>query len=274
MKGYYDLAYETASYIRDKLPYSSPQVGLILGSGLGKAVKGIKKGVEIDYGSIPNFPAATVEGHEGKITAGVLENKNVLIMTGRFHYYEGHDIKKVVFPVRVMKLLGINVLIVTNAAGGINPDFKPGDIMLINDHIGLFAPSPLRGSNDERFGERFPSMNSAYDTGLLNLARQAASESSITVKEGVYAYTRGPMYETPAEIRALRTLGADAVGMSTVPEVITAVHAGLKVLGISCIANQAAGLCETPPAHEEVIKVIERSNPIIAALLTKIVSKL
>lgn len=270
---YYDLALESALYIGARLP-CAPDIAMILGSGLGKAVDDLKITAELDYSSIPYFPAATVKGHEGKVLAGTLGGKPVLAMTGRFHYYEGYDVKQVVFPVWVLKHLKASVLIITNASGSINPDYEPGDIMLIKDHIGLFAPSPLRGLNDDRIGKRFPSMNSAYDAGLLKIARDVASKLGIGLREGVYAFTRGPMYETPAEVRALRILGADAVGMSTVPEVITAVHAGLKVMGISCIANRAAGLSENPPEHEEVISITGKTNPKIAALLASIVEAL
>jgi purine-nucleoside phosphorylase len=273
MSEYFDMALEAALYIRERLS-CPPGIALILGSGLGKAVEDLKITAEIDYGSIPHFPAVTVKGHEGKILAGTLGGKPVLVLTGRFHYYEGHDVKQVVFPVWVLKHLNINVLVVTNASGGINPDYEPGDIMLIKDHIGLFAPSPLRGINDERIGKRFPGMNSAYDAGLIKLARNVALKMGIDIQEGVYAFTGGPMYETPAEVRTLRILGADAVGMSTVPEVTAAVHAGIKVLGISCISNQAAGLCESTPEHEEVISVTAKTNPKIAALLTGIVEAL
>jgi purine-nucleoside phosphorylase len=245
---------ETATAYITSRTRVQPTVGLILGSGLGVLGDEIPGAEAIDYGDIPGFPVSTVEGHAGRLVLGSLGGKNVVVMQGRFHYYEGYSMDEVVFPVRVMKKLGVQTLIVTNAAGGVNTAFTPGDLMLITDHIKLFTDSPLRGPNLNEFGPRFNDMSTAYTPELLSLARRVAAQNGYTVREGVYAHMPGPSFETPAEIRMLRTLGADAVGMSTVPEVITAAHAGMRVLGISAISNMAAGILDQPLNHEEVIE--------------------
>jgi len=247
-----DRVREAASYIKSKLN-NKPQLAIILGSGLGPFADQIEDAVVIDYNDIPGFPVSTVEGHAGKLVCGTISGRNVLAMKGRFHYYEGYEISQVVFHIRVFKLLGINNILVTNAAGGINTEFTPGDLMLITDHISFFAPSPLRGINIDEFGPRFPDMCEAYSKKLISIAEDAACKLNINIKKGVYAFAQGPMFETPAEIRALRVLGADAVGMSTVPEVIAARHAGMRILGISCITNMAAGILDQPLNHEEVM---------------------
>ena len=265
----YGKSVEAAEYIESKIK-GKPLIGIVLGSGLGSVVGQLRNVTEIDYNHIPHFPQTTVEGHAGKLLYGTLEGKQVLIMQGRFHYYEGYDIAQVVFHIRVFKKLGINNLLITNAAGAINRSFKPGDLMIIKDHISLFAPSPLRGQNISEFGTRFPDMNEAYDKTLIEMAIETSAEEKIEIRRGIYAFTQGPMYETPAEIRALEIMGADAVGMSTVPEVITARHSGMKVLGISCITNVAAGLSEKPPNHQEVIKIAA----IIENKFTEFVKKL
>ena len=231
-----------------------PTLGLILGSGLGVLGDQIEGADFVPYAEIPGFPVSTVEGHAGRLVFGELEGKQVVIMQGRFHYYEGYSMDEVVFPVRVMKLLGVETLVVTNAAGGVNTAFMPGDLMLISDHIKFFTDSPLRGHNIEELGPRFNDMSTAYTPALRSLARDAAAAQGIDVREGVYAHMPGPSFETPAEIRMLRTLGADAVGMSTVPEVIAAAHADMKVLGISAISNMAAGILDQPLNHEEVME--------------------
>jgi purine-nucleoside phosphorylase len=236
----------------------TPQLGLILGSGLGVLAAEIENPVKIPYRDLPDFPISTVEGHAGQLVFGRLGGTEVVAMQGRFHYYEGYSFEKVTFPVRVMKGLGVETLIVTNAAGGINESFSPGDLMLISDHINNMGSNPLIGPNDGRFGARFPDMSEAYSKELREIAKQTAAKLNIKVKEGVYVAFTGPTYETPAEIRAFRILGADAVGMSTVPEVIVARHSGLKVLGISCITNMAAGILDQPLSHEEVIETTER----------------
>lgn len=231
-----------------------PTVGLILGSGLGVLGDQIPGADAIDYADIPGFPVSTVEGHAGRLVFGELGGKQVVIMQGRFHYYEGYSMDQVVFPVRVMQQLGVETVVVTNAAGAVNAGLLPGDLMLITDHIKLFTDSPLRGANIDELGLRFNDMSTAYTPELRRLAKRVAAENEIDVREGVYAHMAGPSFETPAEIRMLRTLGADAVGMSTVPEVITAAHAGLRVLGISAISNMAAGILDQPLNHEEVME--------------------
>ncbi|MEG6611605.1 purine-nucleoside phosphorylase [Pseudoclostridium thermosuccinogenes] len=271
MDDLYRKAAESAEYIQKRLT-TKPQIGIVLGSGLGPLVNEVKEQIEIDYGDIPNFPIPTVEGHAGKLIAGEIGGKPVLVMKGRFHFYEGYDISQVVFHIRVFKLLGISHILVTNAAGGVNRDFSPGDLMLITDHISFFAPSPLRGKNADEFGVRFPDMSEAYSKELIAMAEKTAGELGIKLQKGVYAFTQGPMYETPAEIRALRILGADAVGMSTVPEVIAARHAGMKVLGISCITNMAAGILEQPLSHEEVMETAKKVETRFVSLVNKLIS--
>lgn len=234
---------EASSYISNHLS-GEPAIGLILGSGLGVLAEEIQHPVHLLYKDIPHFPESTVSGHKGQLVAGQLEGKQVIAMQGRFHYYEGYSMREVTFPVRVMKELGIDSLIVTNAAGGINQDFQPGDLMLITDHINNMGDNPLIGKNDEALGVRFPDMSLAYNREWNQYAEAAAEELGFKIQKGVYVGNSGPVYETPAEVRMLRTMGGDAVGMSTVPEVITAAHAGIRVLGISCISNMAAGIFE------------------------------
>lgn len=261
-----------ADHIKSRID-GEPQIGIILGSGLGSLVDVLEQPVEIDYSEIPGFPRTTVEGHEGKLVYGELMGKRVLAMKGRFHLYEGYDISQVIFHIRVFSLLGVNNLLVTNAAGGVNTDFEAGDLMLITDHISFFAPSPLRGSNINEFGVRFPDMCNAYDSNLIRIARAAADEDGIPVRQGIYAFAQGPMFETPAEVRAFRILGADAVGMSTVPEVIVARHSGMKVMGISCITNMAAGVLEETLNHSEVMETANRVGKSFASLVTGIVAR-
>ncbi|HET7629195.1 MAG TPA: purine-nucleoside phosphorylase [Bacillales bacterium] len=235
-----------------------PEVGLILGSGLGMLADQIEDRVVIPYRDVPGFPVSTVSGHKGQLVFGRLEGVSVAAMQGRFHFYEGYSLREVTFPIRVMKQLGVETLIVTNAAGGVNETYKPGDLMLICDHINGLSANPLTGKNDERFGVRFPDMSEAYSKSLRRLAIEAAAKFDLSLQEGVYLATSGPCYETPAEIRMMRKLGADAVGMSTVPEVISARHAGIEVLGISCITNAGAGILDVPLTHDEVIETTER----------------
>ena len=270
MINYLNTIKSSADFIKGKIG-GEPQIAIILGSGLGGLVDHFGDTVEINYSDIPEFPQATVTGHAGKLVYGTLSGKRVLAMQGRFHYYEGYDISKVVFHIRVFRLLGIRNLLVTNAAGGINTGFKQGAIMLITDHISFFAPSPLRGRNIDEFGTRFPDMTNAYDRDLLEIARRSAKEAGVDVVEGIYAFTQGPMFETPAEIRALRVMGADAVGMSTVPEVITAHHAGMKVMGISCITNMAAGIMGQELNHEEVLDTTRKAEEKFVRLVKCIV---
>ena len=265
---------QSASYIKEQLKGNNPEVGLILGSGLGMLSEQIGNPVVIKYEQIPGFPVSTVEGHAGELVVGELEDKVVLALKGRFHYYEGYTIQLVTLPVRIMKKLGIENLIITNAAGGINEDFEPGDIMIIKDHINFAFVNPLIGANLEDFGPIFPDMSRSYSPELIQIARQAAQESGLVIKEGVYMYGSGPSYETPAEARAVRFLGADAVGMSTVPEVLAAVHSGMKVLGISCISNMAAGIMDQPLTHQEVMETTEKIKDSFSNLVKKIVAKI
>ncbi|MCR6096595.1 purine-nucleoside phosphorylase [Salipaludibacillus agaradhaerens] len=248
---------EAKEYIESKLTVK-PTIGLILGSGLGVLADDIKDPVTIPYKDIPGFPQSTVTGHKGQFVIGELEGKIVAAMQGRFHYYEGYTMALVTLPVRVMKAMGVDNLIVTNAAGGINESYQPGDLMIIKDHINMFGTNPLIGPNEEGVGVRFPDMSQAYTPKLVELAENVAEALSIDVHKGVYVGNTGPAYETPAEVRMLRTLGGDAVGMSTVPEVIVARHSNMSVLGISCISNMAAGILDQPLTHDEVMETTER----------------
>jgi purine-nucleoside phosphorylase len=260
MKDYLSMAKESAEYLKSKIG-KSPLVSIVLGSGLGNLAESISDKKEIYYEQIPNFPKTTVPGHDGLLICGNLCGRSVIAMKGRFHYYEGWSMQEVVFPLRVFKLLGINNLILTNAAGAVNIQFKPGDLMLIRDHIGFFAENPLRGTNIDEFGPRFPDMSYVYDENLIEITLSCAKNLNFEIKQGVYGYTKGPSFETPAEIKALRAFGADAVGMSTVPEAISAKHMRMKILGISCITNMAAGVTDKPLTHEEVIetgKMVEK----------------
>lgn len=260
----------TVNYLKDKIAFI-PEIAIILGSGLGNLADYIEDKTEISYDLIPNFPQTTVVGHDGKLIFGTLNNRKVVAMKGRFHYYEGNDMKKVVYPIRVFKLMGIQNLVVTNAAGGINTDFIPGDLMLITDHLSFFCDNPLRGENFDQLGPRFPDMSVAYDKKLRDVARKSAQSLGIELKSGVYCYCKGPSFEAPAEIKALRAMGADAVGMSTVPETITARHMGMRVLGISCITNMASGILEQPLNHEEVMQTGKKVSQKFSSLVSDIV---
>jgi len=248
---------ETVDYLKKKVQVR-PEIGVILGSGLGILAAEVEDRKAIEYSQIPNFPVSTVEGHEGHLVFGNLAGKKVVLMQGRFHFYEGYSMSQVIFPVRVMSRLGVKVLVVTNAAGGINRSFSPGDLMIIQDHINLMGTNPLIGPNEDDIGVRFPDMSEAYDRKLMTLAEQIAKREGLAYQKGVYVSLTGPSYETPAEISYLRIIGADAVGMSTVPEVIVANHAGMKVLGISCITNMAAGVLQKKLNHEEVMETANR----------------
>ncbi len=266
-----------AEVVRRRIRYA-PDIGLILGSGLGPLADAVEDADCIPYADIPHWPIPTVTGHSGQLIAGRLEGRPVLVMQGRAHYYEGYPMDQVTLPVRVMQLLGVRILIVTNAAGGINPAFRPGDLMLIIDHIGLIGMTglnPLRGPNDDSLGPRFPDMSQAYDPALRALAGQVASELGISLQRGVYICLSGPSFETPADVRFLRTIGADAVGMSTVPEVIVARHGGLRVLGISGISNVLQlGLADQPTTHDEVLAAGQIIVPRLIALLRGILRAL
>lgn len=264
---------EAADYIRSRGDVS-PKVGLILGSGLGVLADHIEEAIQIDYKDIPHFPTSTVEGHAGELLIGTVQGTPVVLMKGRFHMYEGYDPELTAFPVRVMKELGVGTLLVTNAAGGVNTSYQPGDLMLISDHINLTGKNPLIGHNDSELGPRFPDMSQAYSRRIRDLAKQVADKNGISLQEGVYAGLLGPSYETPAEIRMLRTLGADAVGMSTVSEVIVARHAGIEVLGISCISNMASGILDQPLSHAEVIETTDRVREKFLNLVLAIIPQL
>ncbi|AGB40556.1 purine nucleoside phosphorylase I, inosine and guanosine-specific [Halobacteroides halobius DSM 5150] len=264
---------ESADYIKEEIDIK-PKVALILGSGLGVLAGEIEDKVEITYDEIPNFPVSTVEGHAGQLVLGTLEGIEVVAMQGRFHYYEGYDMSLIGFPVQVMNLLGPNKLVVTNSAGGANRNFNVGDLMLINDHINFMGTNPLVGPNEAELGPRFPDMSEAYNQELIELAEKVADEQGLGLRKGVYVGMTGPTYETPAEVRMINKLGGDAVGMSTVPEVIAANHLGMKVLGISCITNMAAGILPEPLSHDEVIETTQRVKPKFINLVRGIIKEL
>ncbi len=247
---------EAKRFIESKIK-EVPQIGLILGSGLGVLADEITEPVKIPYGEIPHFPVSTVEGHAGMFVFGKLSGKTVVAMQGRFHYYEGYSQQQTTFPVRVMQALGVETLLITNAAGGINTSFKPGDLMILTDHLNFSGNNPLIGKNLDELGPRFPDMSEVYSRKLVTSIENTALKLGIPLRKGVYVIMSGPSYETPAEIRMLRTLGADAVGMSTVPEAIVANHCGMQVAGISCITNMAAGILDQPLNHQEVMETAE-----------------
>ena len=252
------------------LPFQIPKIAIILGTGLGHLTQEIEVVQEFPYSDIPHFPVSTVEGHDGKLIFGYLGGKSILAMKGRFHYYEGYSMQEVTFPIRVMYELGITTLLVSNAAGGANKDFRVGDLMVITDHINFFPENPLRGKNMPT-GPRFPDMHEAYDKGLIKIAEEVAKEKGIRLVHGVYFGTQGPAYETPAEYKAYHILGGDAIGMSTVPEVIVARHCGIRVFGISIITNM--GLSDTPTeaSHEEVQEAANQAQPKMAEIFRGII---
>lgn len=264
---------EAAAFIRSTTDVR-PEIGLILGSGLGVLGDELEDAVTIPYEDIPHFPVSTVEGHAGELLIGKLQGRSVVLMRGRFHMYEGYEPERTALPVRVMKALGVTTLLVTNAAGGVNLGYKPGNLMLISDHINLTGRNPLIGPNDNALGVRFPDMSDAYSLRLRKIAKETASELGFSVQEGVYVGLLGPNYETPAEIRMLRTLGVDAVGMSTVSEVIVARHSGIEVLGISCISNMAAGILDQPLSHEEVMETTEQVKEQFLSLVLSVIPKM
>lgn len=263
---------ETAEYIRSQMT-TQPHIGIILGTGLGNLATQITDRLEIPYKSIPNFPISTVEGHSGKLIIGKLGGVDVMAMQGRFHYYEGYNMKEVTFPVRVMHAVGIDTLFVSNASGGVNPDFEIGDLMIITDHINVFPEHPLRGKNYNELGPRFPDMSEAYDKQLIAKAKQIASENNIRVVEGVYVGTQGPTFETPAEYRYFRAIGGDAVGMSTVPEVIVANHAGMRVFGMSIITDLGVPGKIVEVSHEEVQEIGNKAQPLMTLIMTRLIQQ-
>lgn len=265
---------ETADFIKAKVN-DIPTTAIILGTGLGELVNHIEITDVIEYSEIPNFPISTVEGHSGKLIFGALGNKRVMAMQGRFHFYEGYSMQQVTFPVRVMKALGINTLFVSNAAGGMNPEFKIGDIMIINDHINLFPEHPLRGKNYNELGPRFPDMSEPYSHRLIADALKVAAANNIKVHQGVYVGTQGPTFETPAEYRYFRRIGGDAVGMSTVPEVIVARHSGMEVFAISVITDMGGleGVEPEKVSHEEVQKAAAEAQPKMTAIMKGLINE-
>ena len=270
MDGFYEKVQQSAAYILERCAQRST-CGIVLGSGLGSLVDKMTDKTVIPYADIPHFPRSTVAGHAGNLVVGTLAGQTVAALQGRFHYYEGFSMKEVTYPVYVMKLLGVKTLVVTNACGGIDRSLVPGDLMLLTDHINMLGTNSLIGPNDERFGVRFPDMTEAYSLRLRELAKTVAAELDIPCKEGVYAIFSGPCYETAAEIRAYRALGADAIGMSTVPESIAANYLGLEVLGIACITNMATGIAERKHSHEEVLAVAERAIRHLCRLVERVI---
>ena len=262
---------ETAAYLKDKM-HTCPDTAIILGTGLGSLVHEITDSYELKYADIPNFPVSTVEGHSGKLIFGKLGSKDIMAMQGRFHFYEGYSMKEVTFPVRVMKELGIKTLFVSNAAGGMNPGFSIGDLMIITDHINLFPEHPLRGRNIE-YGPRFPDMSEAYSKELITKALIIAEEKGIKVQQGIYLGTQGPTFETPAEYKMFHILGADAVGMSTVPEVIVANHCGIKVFGVSVITDLGIEGKIVEVSHEEVQKAADAAQPRMTTIMKELINR-
>lgn len=267
MNSVYEKLQKCYKSVREKIDFE-PQVALILGSGLGDYADSIKIHSILDYSDIEDFPVSTVKGHKGRFVFGYVEDVPVVIMQGRVHYYEGYPITDVVLPTRLMKLLGAKVLFLTNAAGGVNYDYKCGDFMMITDHISNFVPSPLIGENIDELGLRFPDMSHVYDLDLQEIIRNTSKELNIPIQEGVYIQFSGPNFETPHEVKMARLLGADAVGMSTACEAMAAMHMGMKVCGISCISNLCAGMTEQPLNHEEVQETADRVAPLFKQLIT------
>ena len=262
---------ETADFLKSKI-HTHPETAIILGTGLGSLVNEITDKYEIGYETIPNFPVSTVEGHSGKLIFGKLGNKDIMAMQGRFHFYEGYSMKEVTFPIRVMRELGIKTLFVSNAAGGMNPAFEIGDLMIITDHINFFPEHPLRGKNIP-YGPRFPDMSEAYSQALIRKADEIANEKGIKVQHGIYIGTQGPTYETPAEYKMFRILGADAVGMSTVPEVIVANHCGIQVFGISVITDLGVEGKIVEVTHEDVQKAADAAQPLMTTIMRELINR-
>jgi len=273
MSSYFDRVTGAAAWLRTRLGHV-PDVAVVLGSGLSSFSDSIRSGTVMSYAQIPDWPVSRVVGHPGFATAGVVAGRKVLALAGRVHVYEGHDPATVAFAVRTLGLLGVPRVILTNAAGGINPQFAKGALMVIDDHINLTGANPLVGPNDERFGRRFPDMTEVYSRSMRRIADETAQAMGLALEHGTYLAVMGPSYETPAEIRAFRTLGADAVGMSTVPEAIAARHMGMEVLGISCISNMAAGLSSTPVTEDEVLETTSRVRAEFVAFVEGIIGRL
>jgi purine-nucleoside phosphorylase len=270
---YYDQVVSAADFIRTRSK-SIPEIAVVLGSGLGDFASSLTGAASFPYGDVPNWPASTVVGHAGRLVIGETAGRPIMALAGRAHFYEGHDLRVVTFATRVLGVLGVKILILTNAAGGVNTSLSAGDLMVIDDHINLMSTNPLIGPDDERFGPRFPDMTEVYSRRLRGLADEAASALGLTLPHGVYVAAHGPSYETPAEIRYLRMIGADAVGMSTVPEAIVGRHMGMEVLGISCITNMAAGVLPRPLNHAEVLETAGQARGRFLGLLQGIIGRL
>lgn len=264
---------KSVCYVRNIIK-EKPDVAVILGSGLGELAQKAEDKIIIKFEDVPNMPASTVKGHAGQFVYGNLKGKKVFMMQGRIHYYEGNKMESMALPIYIMKKIGIDKLIVTNAAGGVNKEFEPGDLMIIKDHINFAFNNPLIGKNYEEIGPRFPDMSQAYDRQLIDTAKECSKNLNIKIKEGTYCMMTGPSYETPAEVRMVRIIGGDAVGMSTVPEVIAAAHCGMRVLGISCITNMACGILNKPLNHKEVIETSERVKDKFTSLISEIIKKI
>jgi purine-nucleoside phosphorylase len=270
---YFDQVDEAAAFVRSHVA-TTPGIAIVLGSGLGAFADRLEGPAALDYTAIPHWPASKVIGHAGRLVVGQVAGRDVAVLSGRAHFYEGHPLTTVTFATRVLARMGVGTVLLTNAAGGINTSFSPGTLMVIDDHINLMGSNPLIGPNDDRFGLRFPDMTEIYSARLRAIADQASAATGVPVRHGVYVALHGPSYETPAEIRFLRVIGADAVGMSTAPEAIVARHMGLEVLGISCITNPAAGVLPTPLHHDEVMEVARRVGAQFIRLLEEIIARL
>ena len=270
----FDFYKTAADYIKERTGGFEPEIGIILGSGLGKFADHIDGLMEVPYAEIPNFLKSTVEGHAGKLVFGTVSGKKVVCMSGRFHFYEGYSFEELAIPVRVLKLLGIRAMITTNAVGAANTDYRPGDIMIIRDHIKFVGPSPMNGANVSEFGPRFFDVTKMYTPELRQLAKDCAKKTKLTVHEGVYFFTTGPQYETPAEVRAARILGGDVLGMSTVTETLTAAHCGLPLLALSVITNMGSGVLEKPLSSEEVIEAANAIEEPFTEYVKDIISKM
>jgi purine-nucleoside phosphorylase len=264
---------ETAEYLEAKF-HEKPEIGIILGTGLGGLVNEIEIHHSIPYESIPNFPVSTVEGHHGQLLSGSMNGKNIIALQGRFHYYEGYSMQELSFPIRVMKFLGIKFLILSNASGGVNPDFEIGDLMIIHDHINLMKDNPLIGKNEEEIGTRFPDMSNAYDPELIGMAMEIAEKNGIRLKKGVYAAVSGPTFETPSEYRYIRIIGADAVGMSTIPEVIAARHMGLRCFAFSVISDLGVPGKIVEITHKDVIQAASAVEPKMTKIIKEMMSRI
>lgn len=264
---------ETLKHLNDRINDFKPEIGIILGSGLGVFCDNLK-GTSIKYSDIPNFPTAGILGHKGELLYSNVEGKNCAIMQGRFHYYEGNSMQDITFPIKVLKMAGIKTLIITNAAGGINKNFNVGDIMLINDHINFMGSNPLIGKNNEALGERFPDMSNVYDADLRKTTKKCAKDLNINLKEGVYIATTGPSYETAAEIKAFSIMGADAVGMSSVPEAIVSNYLKIKTIGFSLITNHATGTSDSKLSHDEVLETGKKAGLKLSSLIKKVISEI